>query len=449
MSKLKFQTIGDSVQLDNAVVFSLATKVWQALAGVVSVFFIGRYFSPEVQGYYYTFSSLLALQSFLELGLYIVITSVVSHEWAHLNLTSTGEIVGNTTALSRLASMASLVVKWYACISVVFIVGVGAVGSTFLSQAPSSSVSWQGAWWCVVALAGLTLWGLPLIALLEGCNQVVPLNRFRLVQAMLGNLALWVGIGLDGELWAGVFLAGVNLLCTGYFLLVHYRKFFLTLLRTSQGPSVAWWTEVWPMQWRLALPGLFNYFVSSFFTPILFHYHGARVAGQMGMTLQIVNMLQTSAMSWIQTKVPLFGMLVAQKDYEKLDRLWYRAARISVLVLVVGATVVWLFVYGLETVGNPLAQRLLGPLPLCLLLVAIILKQVVHCQAAYLRAHKKDPLFVSGMVSGIVSGLFVWWLGSRWGATGIAFGYVLVLSLITVPGTALVWVRSRRLWHTV
>src|SRR5712692_1748621 len=49
--------------LDQAIVFTLLTKAWQALAGLVSLLLIAQFFTPEIQGFYYTFSSLLALQA--------------------------------------------------------------------------------------------------------------------------------------------------------------------------------------------------------------------------------------------------------------------------------------------------------------------------------------------------------------------------------------------------
>src|SRR2546425_1099117 len=52
---------------DRAAIYGVATKAAQGAAGLVTALFIVRYFSPAVQGYYYTFANLLALQIFFEL----------------------------------------------------------------------------------------------------------------------------------------------------------------------------------------------------------------------------------------------------------------------------------------------------------------------------------------------------------------------------------------------
>ena len=61
--------------LHNAGVrYSLLFKAFQAGAGVLTIGFIAEYMDPVAQGYYYTFASLIALQSFFELGLYLVVS---------------------------------------------------------------------------------------------------------------------------------------------------------------------------------------------------------------------------------------------------------------------------------------------------------------------------------------------------------------------------------------
>jgi hypothetical protein len=75
---------------DWAAIYGIATKAGQGAAGLITAIFIVRYFSPAIQGYYYTFANLLALQIFLELGLSGAITAFAAHEWAKLSLDRQG-----------------------------------------------------------------------------------------------------------------------------------------------------------------------------------------------------------------------------------------------------------------------------------------------------------------------------------------------------------------------
>lgn len=62
----KFRRLLAGLEVDRAVVFSVLTSFWRVAAGLVSMVLIARFFPPEIQGFYYTFWSLLALQSFVE-----------------------------------------------------------------------------------------------------------------------------------------------------------------------------------------------------------------------------------------------------------------------------------------------------------------------------------------------------------------------------------------------
>lgn len=434
-------------EIDRAVFFALLNRAWQLLAGAVTLLLIARFFTPELQGYYYTFASLLALQSFVELGFYLVIINVTSHEWARLELDGAGRIVGQPEALSRLVSLGHLIFRWYAVASAVFVVSVSILGYAFFSRSPQPGIQWQAPWLALVTLTGLLLWTLPFNSLLEGCSQVATINQFRLIQATLGNMALWLTMALGGGLWMAVASAGVRLSSNLYLLLIRYRHFFGPFFKPPAGPRMRWKTEIWPMQWRLALSGVVNYFAFSLFNPVMFQYHGAVVAGQMGMTWQAMSAVQAVALAWVYTKVPRFGILIARKNYVELDRFWLRTSLVSLAVVSGGAGVVWLVVYSLNALHLPLAQRLLAPLPTGLFLLAAVLMQVSQCQSAYLRAHKREPIMVMSVTSSLTIGLLVWLLGSRLGPTGAAIGYLAVVAGLIIPWETVIWFRCRAEWH--
>lgn len=118
-------------EVDRAVFFGLLLKVWGIAVSPVSALLIAFKFTPELQGYYYTFGSLLALQGFIELGLGGVIIYFVSHEWSKLGIDKAGYIVGDREALSRLISLANLTLKWYLIGGLIIIFGLGIGGYIF------------------------------------------------------------------------------------------------------------------------------------------------------------------------------------------------------------------------------------------------------------------------------------------------------------------------------
>jgi len=208
--------------VDRAVMFAVWSKVWSLFATPITLLLISFYLEPEVQGLYYIFLSLIALQAFVELGFCIVITQFASHEWANLSLDDSGFISGDERSRLRLISLGRLVFKWYAWASVIFILLVGAGGYLFLSQSPDLGVSWKGPWFFLVLVAGLQFWTLPFLSLLEGCGQVHAIYRFRFIQGIIMTLAMWLAMNLEVGLWMAVVGAATGLISSLYLILISY-----------------------------------------------------------------------------------------------------------------------------------------------------------------------------------------------------------------------------------
>ena len=431
------------LEIDRAVFYVLLLRGWQFLVGPVTALLIASFFSPDVQGYFYTFASLLALQSFLELGFHVVILNVASHEWAKLRIADDGRIVGDEEAHSRLVSLGRLIAKWYAGVSTLFVLAVGAAGIVFFYGSPLPMGEWLGPWCTLVALTGISLWALPFHALLEGCNQVAEVNRFRFLQALTGNVVVWICIPLGAQLWTCVAIAVVKVTWEVVLLAGRYGAFFRSFLQHPTGPQIPWKTDLWPLQWRLAVQGFFNYFAFWIFTPAMFRYSPA-VGGQMGMSWTVLAAIQAASLAWVQTRAPKFGALVADRKYDELDSSYRRLTFLSLGIATAGGISFWLFVYLLHALQHPLAERVLPLHSLGIFTLAIILYHVPHCQAFYIRAHKREMLLFAGVFSSIAIGSLVWVLGSNYGPIGAAYGYLAVVALFVLPYQTFVLRRCRQ-----
>lgn len=433
--------------IDRAVIYGILSVVRSLVSGPVTVWLVVTHFSPDLQGYYYTFASLLALQVFVDLGLVTVIIQFASHEWSELGLDEQGRIVGSAKALSRLVSLGQVAFRWYAVAAVIVAIGLGLAGYSFFSQSPHEDIHWTAPWLALCVVTGLNLCFSPVWALLEGCNQVSRVYGFRLVQGGLVSLATWLAIGSGGGLWAATIAGFTGLVCGLIFLRRSYWPFCLQIMKSVPGPRISWRYELWPMQWKIALSWLSGYLFFSMFTPILFHYHGAVVAGQMGMTWSLVSMLSGVSATWAMSKAPQFGVLVAKKEYEQLDRLFYKLTIAALFIAACGAVAIWATIYLLYSFKYSLANRFLPPLPTAIFLAATVILQCAYPQGFYLRAHKQEPFLLLSIVSSLLIALTNWWFGSLFGATGMALGYLAVVAF-SVPMGTLIWYRCRAAWHS-
>ncbi|MDD5428965.1 MAG: hypothetical protein PHI58_07035 [Candidatus Omnitrophica bacterium] len=443
-----FEKLLKRAEVNRTVFFGVMARVWAIMAGPVTALLIAVKFTPDLQGYYYTFWNLLALQAFAELGLGTVITQFASHEWSKLKMDAAGRLSGDEGALSRLVSLARIMFRWYFCAGFILAAGLMAGGYLFFSRSAQTGVEWSSPWFVLCMLVGINLFLIPVWALLEGCNQVLNVYAYRFFQGLFTSVSVWLAIFLGAGLWTVSVSILATIIGAMIFLRLKYRGFLKSVLFSRvSGSKMNWRGEIFPMQWRMALSSVSGYFVFSLFTPTLFKFHGPVVAGQMGMTWSVVGFMATIPGAWIVPKAPYFGMLIARKDYAELDTVFGRLMKVFLVNTVILAVSIWFFVYILNVLKLPIAGRLISPMPTAIFLLAQVLMMSSVPLSVYLRAHKKEPLLFVSILTGILVGTFTIVLGKLYSVTGIAAGYLLATSIV-VPIVAMTWVRCRAEWHS-
>lgn len=434
--------------IDRAVFLAITGKIWTMVAGLLTTILIASFFPPELQGYYYAFFSVQALQVFAELGLGTVISAYASHEWAKLAFDAQGRLTGDPDARSRLVSLGRFALRWYLAAGAAAAIFLTVGGFIFFGSTRWDHVAVWGWPWAVLCLVtGVNLCFMPVWALLEGCNQVSNVYRYRLIQSIASSTAAWCGIYFGCGLWVTSITGIAGLIAMVVMIGSRYRGFIRGIMfGHPAGQCLNWRDDILPMQWRVSLSWLSGFFTFSLFTPVLFHYQGPIVAGRMGMTWAFIAALTSVASSWIAPKAPSFGMLIAQHKYAELDRVFWRLTAVVIAVTSAGAIGIWTLVYALGALHHPMATRLLSPSTTACLLVATIILAASLPMSTYLRAHKKEPLLGISIVSGVMTGFVVVIAGKYYSVEGVALGYLGVMAVVT-PFVGLVWQRCRAEWH--
>ena len=172
------------LELDGAVAYAVLARVWQVLAGPVSLYVILRCYTPAEQGLFYLFASLVLWHGLIELGLQSIITLMASHEWAKLQQDADGQVIGDAAARMRLAGIAHAAQRWYAGVAILFALVIGGCGYWLIAQKDDGSTTWRGPWLAVMLLTAPSLWMSSRIAILEGCNQLRTIYQLRCLQAI-------------------------------------------------------------------------------------------------------------------------------------------------------------------------------------------------------------------------------------------------------------------------
>jgi hypothetical protein len=437
--------------VDRAIAYTILGRGWSLISGPVTVLCVARFLTADEQGFYYTFGSILGLQIFFELGLTFVILQFASHERSRLSFAPDGTLTGDDVAKHRLAALLQTALKWYGIASTLVIVLLLPAGLWFFDKGHTvASVTWRLPWMLVVLISAGALLVSPILAMLEGCGLVAEVALVRTVQGIIGTLCVWLTLWRGWALFAVPLLNAVGLVASVIWLIATKRRLLFDLFRARPDAApLDWWGEVWPMQWRIAVSWLSGYFILQLFNPVLFAFRGAAEAGRMGMSSNIVAVITAGAIAWVTTKSAPFGTLVARRDWQSLDALFFPSFLQSLTLMVIGSLSFFAAVLYLHRIHHPLSERLLAPLPLALIVLTAILQHIVGAEAIYLRAHKQEPFVVLSVIGALLAAPSTYFLGRKWGAVGMASGFLAIYAVVFFGMGSWIFVTKRREWHTV
>lgn len=401
--------------LDRNVVQVLTYRLWTILAGLITVFFVPRYLSLGSQGYYYTFLSLVAIQALFDLGLSQTVVQISSHEFAHLDVRRDRQL--SNPHIAKLAYLKSTIARWYVWVGAAFAASVSVAGAAYFTIfGKAGPGDWLFPWLLLVGATAVNLLIAPRLALVEGAGLTGRIATLRLVQSALGHSLLIVLLMAGAELWSVVAVPLTANVCSIIWLYRAENPYrALPAYRDQPHDTGTWRKEIIGLQWRVAAAWLGGYFAAQSLVPVLFAVDGAEAAGRIGLGLQIFSAIQALGMSWVSARIPVFGSLIARERWPELRAEFTRsAASASVMtaLLALGVGTVLILIHQSQW---PLAQRIPSSLAIAVLVVTTTLGTVIYSLAAFMRAHKEEPLvgsslaigsliFIGAVLGGAVSG---------------------------------------------
>ncbi len=443
------------IGVDRSIFLTVTNRIILAFGSLLTIYFISRFLTKAEQGYYYTFGSLAALQVFFELGLSIVITQFVAHEFAFLTINANQEVEGSHKHIARLSSLLHFMMKWYIVGAAILFILVLPVGFVFFYnfQHGHEIVSWQFHWIVLVFFTALNLLVSSYVPYLEGLNKIRDVAQFRVMQGLLGLLILCVCLRLHFGLYSLGIVAGVNFFTLLIWIATNkFKKLFVHLWKQlSPFVSISWKKEILPFQWKIGVSWLSGYFIFQLFNPLIFAFEGPVVAGQLGITLAAFNGISVIAMAWINTKIPTFSMHIAKKNYEELDNLFFLTLKqsVGIIIFLVMSFLSVLYLLQIVYTALTLGLRFLPVKSAIVIGVTTIVNQVIFSLATYLRCHKEEPLFICSLV-GAVCTLFCSYFFAKWfGVFGMLLSNCLITLLLGLVWVTIIFFNKRKLWHQV
>jgi hypothetical protein len=418
---------------DPATLFAFLNRAWSIVSTLGFIAIVVVRLSPEIQGYYFTFVSLLVLLQFADMGFAYVLVQFSSHEWVDLRFVQ-GRIEGAARAKARLGSLIRVAIRWYGAACVLFFVVLGAGGHLFFAGAPNpAGIDWQGPWWLLCLLAAVYLLLPPVTGLLEGCHRVLTSQRNQFVANVCGTLVGWATLLGGGELYALAAMFAVRVIL-GHAL---NTRAALPLLRLAREPGdahrIPWRAEFWPLQWRVSVSWLAGFFVYQSFTPIAFQFEGAIAAGQIGVMVQAYQAVNLLASARLSVDQPRMGVLAARGDLPGLRALVRRSIRRNLATAVVIAAAAIVVMIVLKSLAPEIGRRLGSTIGFSVFVVTAVLMQIAIVETAAVRFQKREPFVAVSIIMAAL--MFIASLGATWryGSETLPFVFISLNWFIQLP----------------
>ena len=450
---MTFKSIATKFGVNKTIFYTSSSTSIAALGSLLSALLVIKFLSFEEQGFYYTFGSIVAIQIFFELGLNGIITQFVAHEFANLSFDQEANIIGSEYNKSRISSLLHFCVKWYLLFSFGLFLVLLISGFVFFTkfQQNNININWLMPWLLLSFVTALNLLLSPIIAFLQGLGKVKEIANFQLYSQFTRLVIVSTGLIFGLKLYVlgvGVLVLFITMLIN---ILIRFKAQLITIWNIPITEKIHYFKEIFPYQWKIGLSWISGYFIFQLFNPVLFASEGAKIAGQMGLTLTALNGILTISFAWISTKVPLFSKLIANKKFYDLDLIFNKTFNQSMFINATLLLTFFSFIYtithfNLKFGQTLISERFISLLPLLLMMLTFFLNQIVSSWATYLRCHKKEPFLFISIVGGILSAVSILYFGKHFGLIGITLSYF-TLNILMFPWAYIIFKTKRAEWH--
>ncbi len=384
-------------------------RIIHAIFALVTLFFVLKFLTPIEQGWYYTFLSLSSLIYFFDYGLSSALIHISAIESVNLKWGKFGEIFGNNK--NKFLNLLKQSLKYYIYLAITFFIVVyflGIIYFNFSSENSSSYINWSIPWLILILVSSLSLLTMPFLAILEGAGKINEIYKLRIIQILMGSILAWILIYLNFPLYAASMILLSTFIVTFVWTMFFKGKIIFDTARINlPKKNYIWKDEIWPFQWKVGTTWLSSFIFLQIYTPLLFYFNSPVEAGQMGLSLAILNMLALLSHSWITNKIPSLTKAATEKNWILFDSLFIKAYIASNIFLICSSILLVIF-YNYINYFN-IQNRILSFNDFIILIIIVFLNHQINCMVANLRSHKREPLvwiLFSGSLITVVLGFF-------------------------------------------
>ena len=377
-------------------------QAWRLISGPLMLLLIPLYLTEEQQGYWYLFGSVAALSTFADLGFSNIILQFSAHEYASLKIGNEGFLEGQIENIKKLGSFLRFVIGWLSAICSIVYPIIFVVGIFFLLRDKVLSIYLIP--WVIYSIGSLlNFFNNSVLSFIEGMDQISKIQKSRLIVAVINTVVVVSSLLLHINIYALAF--GMILSASFMFITIFktFGKILKQLWKESAGFSYPWRMEILPLFKKYVLSFASGYFLFQIYTPLMHYFHGPVYSGKIGISMSLVTSMFSFSTIFIYTITPKINMLIEKKEWHELDRLFNKRLVLSGIAYLFIACCFFVFIKlfsGIPLI-NKIVSRFLPWQGLLILISAYFVQVFINSWAVYLRGHKIEPYWYTGIISAI------------------------------------------------
>jgi len=431
-------------RISKDLISTAINQLWRLVSGPLMLIFIPIFLTPETQGYWYSFISLSALSIFADLGFSNIVLQFAAHEFAYLSFNDELNVQGDELHMKKLASFLVFTIKW-AILMIVIVFPIILIVGISMFNGKHLNVNWMIPWIIYLVGSAISFFNGTLLAFIQGCNLVSVSQKIQFFVGIVNTCVVLVCLFFKFNLYALAFGSIISASLIFIFFFTTFKKFLIHLIKISKTFKYSWKKEFFRLLWKYSISFASGYFIFQIYTPFMFQFRGPVQAGRVGISISIWSAIFSISTVWIIAITPKLNMLIAKKEWKKLDQLFFKNLILSVGTFLLGT--ICAFVILTYFKGKiKIIDRFLPIFPMLCLSMGWTLQTLIDTLAIYLRAHKQEPLVLVSAVSAIyiviTTFLCAKYLPSDYFFLGFLSSYIWQL-----PWVLIIFYKKRKEWH--
>ncbi len=407
---IQFRTLLKFLGIDQAIVWAGGGRGLSMLLGPVGSFIIVWTLSPEDQGTYYLFLSLVSLQALFDLGASAAIAQMAPH--LIKNQSDAGALPEN--------EFIHVAVRWMNRIALGFIIIIGPVGLFYLHWSGQKSLITALMWLATVLSTAMTGAQEGRLKILYGSGHVSWTNKLRFYSLIIRYPVQWI------LLLTGFSLFSFSASAFAVFIFQHLRlrNFFPGLWPNQQvieERCAELHTELRGLVGRASITYASGILVFNIQQPIIYKLLGPVAAAKLGFTGMVGSTLIGLASIWGMTRFPDFARQVAQGEINSAYSLYKKTLARTIAISAFGFLLALLGLEILHYIPR-FSERLMVTSEVIPLYFSFFIQTIFLMTTYWPRSFRVEPFAPVAAIQMFVTPLAVWYLTKNIGISGVGWG---------------------------